>query len=95
MAPWLSRGAALGELLPLQSAGSATVRGPRSAAERAKCCGGSPGKEKAVWGSSPSFSRVGDQRPEPAPWPVWRSLLLPWASLVAQMVKDSPAMQET
>ena len=56
---------------------------------------GSTGKGKAVWGSSPSFSRVGEQRPEPAPWPVWRSLLLHWASLVAQVVKDSPVMQET
>ena len=29
------------------------------------------------------------------PWPIWRSLLLHWASLVAQTVKDSPVMQET
>ena len=96
MAPLLSWGTILGELLSLQSVGSTTVRGPRgSAVASAKCCSGSTGKGKAVWGSSASFSRVGEQRPEPVPWPVWRSLLLHWASLAAQMVKDSPVMQET
>ena len=95
LAPLLSQGMALGELLSLPSPGSASVRGLRgSAAERAKCCSDSTGKGEAVCGSSLSFSR-GEQRPELVPWPIWRSLLLHWASLVAQTVKDSPVMQET